>query len=111
MLDLSITKPLSLEPGKQYTLEAVIEADQNSEAAPVEPAATRASELPVATELTVKTIEDASKEADIIHILLPDEIQEKVNEAGLEIIDARITYLAYATEIAAAMLQRQHTAE
>ena len=29
-------------------------------------------------EMTVKTIEDASKEADIIHILLPDEIQEKV---------------------------------
>ena len=28
--------------------------------------------------MNVKTIEDASKEADIIHILLPDEIQEKV---------------------------------
>ena len=35
------------------------------------------------------------------------QIQEKVNEAGLEILDARITYLAYAPEIAAAMLQRQ----
>lgn len=31
--DLSITKPLSLEPGKQYTLEAVIEAEQAGEAA------------------------------------------------------------------------------
>ena len=28
--------------------------------------------------MTVKTIEDAAKEADIIHILLPDEIQERV---------------------------------
>ena len=28
--------------------------------------------------MTVKTIEDAAKEADIIHILLPDEIQQKV---------------------------------
>ncbi|WP_305513750.1 ketol-acid reductoisomerase [Methanobrevibacter sp. V14] len=28
--------------------------------------------------MTVKTIEDAAAEADIIHILLPDEIQEKV---------------------------------
>ena len=28
--------------------------------------------------MIVKTIEDAAKEADIIHILLPDEIQEKV---------------------------------
>lgn len=36
-----------------------------------------------------------------------DEIQEKVEAAGLEIIESRITYLAYAPEIAAVMLQRQ----
>ena len=36
-----------------------------------------------------------------------DDIQDKVVDAGIEIIDARITYLAYAPEIAAAMLQRQ----
>jgi len=35
------------------------------------------------------------------------ELQEKVEVAGLEILEARITYLAYAPEIAAAMLQRQ----
>ncbi len=35
------------------------------------------------------------------------EIQVKVAEAGLEVIEARITYLAYAPEIAAVMLQRQ----
>ena len=35
------------------------------------------------------------------------EIQGKVADAGLEIIEARITYLAYAPEIAAVMLQRQ----
>lgn len=35
------------------------------------------------------------------------EIQKKVNEAGLEVVETRITYLAYATEIAAVMLQRQ----
>lgn len=35
------------------------------------------------------------------------DIQAKVAEAGLEIIEARITYLAYAPEIAAVMLQRQ----
>ena len=34
-------------------------------------------------------------------------IQEKVENAGLEILEARITYLAYAPEIAAVMLQRQ----
>jgi regulator of protease activity HflC (stomatin/prohibitin superfamily) len=35
------------------------------------------------------------------------EIQQKVRAAGLEIVEARITHLAYAPEIAAAMLQRQ----
>ena len=35
------------------------------------------------------------------------EIQDKVKDAGLEILEARITYLAYAPEIAAVMLQRQ----
>ena len=35
------------------------------------------------------------------------EIQERVVQAGIEILEARITYLAYATEIAAVMLQRQ----
>ena len=35
------------------------------------------------------------------------EIQKSVEIAGLEIIEARITHLAYAPEIAAAMLQRQ----
>jgi regulator of protease activity HflC (stomatin/prohibitin superfamily) len=38
---------------------------------------------------------------------LKHEIQSKVEIAGLEIMEARITHLAYAPEIAAAMLQRQ----
>lgn len=38
---------------------------------------------------------------------LADEIQCRVAVAGIEVIEARITHLAYATEIAAAMLQRQ----
>ena len=38
---------------------------------------------------------------------IKERIQEKVAEAGIEIIEARITYLAYAPEIAAVMLQRQ----
>jgi regulator of protease activity HflC (stomatin/prohibitin superfamily) len=38
---------------------------------------------------------------------IKEEIQKKVSDAGLEILEARITYLAYAPEIAAAMLQRQ----
>lgn len=38
---------------------------------------------------------------------LKEEIQSRVDIAGLEILEARITHLAYAPEIAAAMLQRQ----
>ena len=45
--------------------------------------------------------------SDIVASRIRDEIQTKVADAGIEIIEARITYLAYATEIAAVMLQRQ----
>ena len=38
---------------------------------------------------------------------LKDEIQQRVGIAGIEVTEARITHLAYAPEIAAAMLQRQ----
>ncbi len=44
---------------------------------------------------------------EIVAQRIKEKIQERVNEAGLEIVDTRITYLAYAPEIAAAMLQRQ----
>ena len=45
--------------------------------------------------------------SEIVAARIREEIQQKVTEAGLEIIEARITYLAYAQEIAAVMLQRQ----
>ena len=45
--------------------------------------------------------------SEVVSARIKDEIQERVNEAGIEIVEARITYLAYAPEIAAAMLQRQ----
>ena len=38
---------------------------------------------------------------------LKTEIQGRVSRAGVEVLEARITHLAYAPEIAAAMLQRQ----
>lgn len=38
---------------------------------------------------------------------IKEEIQGRVDFAGLEIVEARITHLSYAPEIAAAMLQRQ----
>lgn len=45
--------------------------------------------------------------SEVVAQRIKEEIQAKVVNAGIEIIDARITYLAYAPEIAAAMLQRQ----
>ena len=45
--------------------------------------------------------------SEVVAARIRDEIQAKVREAGLEILEARITYLAYAPEIAAVMLQRQ----
>jgi len=35
------------------------------------------------------------------------EVQERLERAGVEVLEARISHLAYASEIAAAMLQRQ----
>ncbi len=45
--------------------------------------------------------------SEIVAERIRKEISERVADAGIEIIEARITYLAYATEIAAVMLQRQ----
>ncbi len=45
--------------------------------------------------------------SEIVASRIQKEIQSRVDEAGIEVIEARITYLAYATEIAAVMLQRQ----
>ena len=38
---------------------------------------------------------------------LKGDIQDRLDKAGVEVIEARISHLAYAQEIAAAMLQRQ----
>ena len=55
-------------------------------------------------EATTGSLRGSSQE---ICVKLMEEIQAKVDVAGLEILEARITHLAYAPEIAAAMLQRQ----
>ncbi len=51
-----------------------------------------------------KTLRGSSQE---VAERLKEEIQSRVDAAGIEILEARITHLAYAPEIAAAMLQRQ----
>ena len=45
--------------------------------------------------------------SEVVAERIKQEIQSRVDEAGIEIVEARITYLAYAPEIAAVMLQRQ----
>ena len=45
--------------------------------------------------------------SEVVAARIREKISEKVEFAGLEIVEARITYLAYAPEIAAVMLQRQ----
>ena len=45
--------------------------------------------------------------SEVVARRIKDAIQDKVSDAGIEIIEAKITYLAYAPEIAAVMLQRQ----
>lgn len=45
--------------------------------------------------------------SEVVAERIRDQIQQKVTDAGLEIIEARITHLAYAPEIASVMLQRQ----
>jgi regulator of protease activity HflC (stomatin/prohibitin superfamily) len=48
--------------------------------------------------------------ADIISDVLANELQERLKVAGVEVIEARLTHLAYSPEIASAMLQRQQAA-
>lgn len=52
-------------------------------------------------EVTLRSgVEDVNKS-------LEDEISDRLRHAGIKVIEARISHLAYASEIASAMLQRQ----
>jgi len=55
-------------------------------------------------EHETQTLRDNSEE---INKLLEQTLDERLDMAGIEIIEARINYLAYAPEIAAVMLRRQ----
>lgn len=56
------------------------------------------------TDTDEKTLRGSSQE---IADTMKEKLQLRVSDAGLEIIEVRITHLSYAEEIAAAMLQRQ----
>ncbi len=53
------------------------------------------------TEITLRSAEQE------VNQVLEHELQERLGFAGIEVLEARIGYLAYAPEIAAAMLKRQ----
>ncbi len=65
----------------------------------------------IATKYPYDTFDDNNitlrGNADVVSKELADELQERLNVAGVEVIEARLTHLAYSTEIASAMLQRQ----
>lgn len=48
-----------------------------------------------------------STHMDVVSAALQDALVERLAKAGVEVLEARISHLAYAQEIAAAMLQRQ----
>lgn len=48
--------------------------------------------------------------ADEVSARLAQDVQERLDKAGVHVIEARISHLAYASEIAGAMLQRQQAA-
>lgn len=65
----------------------------------------------VATKYPYDTFEDVELtlrgNAEEVANELATELQARLNVAGVEVIEARLTHLAYSTEIAQAMLQRQ----
>lgn len=56
------------------------------------------------TDVAEKTLRGSSQE---IADTMRSKLQQRVEDAGLEVLEVRITHLSYSEEIAAAMLQRQ----
>jgi ribosomal protein S15P/S13E len=90
------------------TAEAVFEVDDYQNYVHVQSESALRS---LATQYPYDAHEDGvmSLRANIVEIAehLKTEIQDRLAKAGVKVIEARISHLAYAAEIAAAMLQRQ----
>jgi hypothetical protein len=50
------------------------------------------------------------RNADEVSVSLQAQLQERLDRAGVEVVEARLSHLAYAPEIASAMLRRQQAA-
>lgn len=91
------------------TYDAVFEVDDYQEYVVIQSEAAirnMATSYPYDQHDEEETISLRSHTLDIAKIL-QGEIQERLGKAGVEVIEARISHLAYAPEIANAMLQRQ----
>lgn len=90
------------------TAEAMFEVDNYTEYVEVQSeAALRGLATQYPYDATDEDSLSLSANAVQISEQLKAEIQERLNRAGVEVIEARISHLAYAPEIASAMLQRQ----
>ena len=90
------------------TAEAVFEVDDYNNYVKVQ---TEAALRNLATSYTYDTHDEAQMSlrghTAAVAEHLKNEIQDRLNRAGVEVMEARISHLAYAQEIAHAMLQRQ----
>ena len=93
------------------TAEAVFEVDDYEDYVAIQ------SEAAIRNMATSYPYDDHESEsvtlrgsANEIGDILKSEVQARLGKAGVEVLEARITHLAYAPEIASAMLQRQQAA-
>ena len=66
-----------------------------------------ASKHPYDDDHTGKIATSLRGSADVVSHELGEMLQQRLEQAGVEVIEARLSHLAYAPEIASAMLQRQ----
>ena len=105
-------KVVATHPAPGFTAERLLELAAHAEAFSDHPIAVSVREA-YSGELDPKRVADSANKAghgvsatvDGKKILVGNE--KLLAEAGIEVVEARITYLAYAPEIAAVMLQRQ----
>ena len=92
------------------TARAVLDIDHYEQYVPIQ---AESALRHLANEYAYDHVDDADNEltlragGDTIIARLKNELQERFEKAGLHVEDARLTHLAYAPEIAGAMLRRQ----
>ena len=90
------------------TAEACFEVDNYEEFVKIQSeAAVRSLATQYAYDAPANDVESLRGNTSTISDKLREEIQERLDKAGVDVIEARISHLAYAPEIAEAMLRRQ----